>query len=331
MSRYFPNLFGNERTKERLGAAIDSNTLPHAFLISGPDGSGKRTLANEICAALNCEKKGDSNATLPCNRCNTCRRIAEGKFTDIRVLARAKEKMAVGVEEVRLFRADMFLSSTESPYKLYVIEDAERMTVNAQNALLKVLEEPPANVIILLLTTSDDAILTTIKSRTQYIAMQLFTEEQIANFLSSLRPDKDILMCAHGCIGRAKELVGAGAEDVKAGRRVTQNIIVALKQSTSYSTLYNAIKELPTKRDALSEALEELTIALRDLILLKFDDNAPLTFYSSRESAQDIAAGVSSKRLLAIYDIIKSVLSDIAKNVNTAAIIASLGARIKLI
>ena len=126
MSRYFPNLFGNERTKERLGAAIDSNTLPHAFLISGPDGSGKRTLANEICAALNCEKKGDPSATLPCNRCNTCRRIAEGKFTDIKVLARAKEKMTVGVEEVRLFRADMFLSSTESPYKLYVIEDAER-------------------------------------------------------------------------------------------------------------------------------------------------------------------------------------------------------------
>ena len=216
---YFKELYGNDSVKVRLGKAIENGTLPHAFLFVGQSGSGKKTLASLLAMALNCEKKNDSSAPLPCGVCNTCRRVREGNFTDITRLKRADGKATIGVDEVRLFREDMFLSPTESVYKVYVIEEAECLTPNAQNALLTVLEEPPANVVILLLASEADKMLTTIKSRAQAINMQRFdlsalrkyiTEKsERANLLS--RTDGEaldgILMSADGRIGQALSLL----------------------------------------------------------------------------------------------------------------------------
>lgn len=338
LSKYFSRLFGNEGVKSRLGTAIKDSTLPHAFLISGPDGSGKTTLAKEIAAALNCEKRGGE--LLPCHVCNTCRRIYDDAFVDVKTLKRQKDKMTIGVEEVRLFREDMFLSATESDYKIYIIDEAQRLTPQAQNALLKVIEEPPENVIIFLLTSSDDAILTTIKSRTQHVSMQRFDVDMLAEYFTRAGGaehiiDKnalgELLMCADGRIGRAKELLGGGADAVFAMREQTEAFISALKPSTPYSVLYTTIKSLPTKRDELTDSLESITVALRDLILLKFNKDAPLLFYPVREVALALAGGITSKRLIKIYDIITDSLDDLSKNVSTSALLTNLGARIKLI
>ncbi len=338
MGKYFSALYGNEATKERLGRAIRGGTLPHAFLISGPDGSGKTTLALEIAAALNCERR--DGAQLPCHGCNTCRRIKDGSFIDVKRLEKPKDKMTIGVGEVRVFREDMFLSATESEHKVYIIDDADRMTPNAQNALLKVLEEPPSNVVIFMLTESDDAILTTIKSRAQYVAMERFDEDGLIGYLrergarmpvqdaSALR---ELMMCADGRIGRAIELVDGGAEEVREARELTVSFINALKQSTPYSTLYTTIRALPTKKDELAEALESITDALRDLILIKQDAGAPLVFYPVREEAKEIAGALTSRRLLKVYDIISDSLDDLARNVNVSAMTTALGAKIKLI
>lgn len=335
--RYFPDLFGNQKTKYRLGTAIESGKAAHAYLISGPDGSGKMTLAREIAAALNCE---GGRGTLPCHSCNACRRIMAGEFTDVKILKRQKDKMTIGVDEVRLFRDDMFLSATESDYKIYIIDDAGRLTPQAQNALLKVLEEPPSKVVIILLTTSDDAILTTIKSRAQYVNMQKFTPDELDEYFtrggtSGAFPGgearAELLLCADGRIGRAKELFGAEGEAIHAMRERTEDFIRATAQGAPYSQLYAATKALPTKRDELFEALENVTVALRDLILLKHSEKAPLLFYPVRERAMEIAGTMSARRLMKIYEIITDSLDELGKNVSVSALITNLGARIKLI
>lgn len=338
MSKYFSALYGNEATKARLGRAIISGTLPHAFLISGPEGSGKTTLATEIAAALNCERRGEGE--LPCHVCNTCRRIKDGSFIDVKWLKKPKDKMTLGVNEVRAFREDMFLSATESDFKIYVIDDADKMTPNAQNALLKVLEEPPSNVVIFMLTESDDAILTTIKSRAQYVAMERFDEDELAEYfknrgtglpVADKQALRELMLCADGRIGRARELIEGGAEEARASRELTESFIAALKQSTPYSTLYTTIRALPTKKDELTDALESITVALRDLMLLKYDASAPLLFYPDRVKARELADGVSARRLMSVYDIISESLDDLAKNVNVSAMTTALGAKIKLI
>lgn len=344
MRKYFSGLYGNEAAKARLGAAIEAGTLPHAFLVIGASGSGKRTLTLELAAALNCERNGDASQPLPCKKCSSCRRIFDKNFADITTLSRQHGKATVGVEEVRLFREDMYLSPTESSFKIYVIEEAERLTPNAQNALLTVLEEPPKNVIIFLLAQSGDKILTTIKSRAQTVTMERFDADAMRGYLVAnsdkaalySRVDRDtldgIIMSADGRIGRALMLLSdkESKENAKS-RAVTERIVNALGSGTSYAELYSAITELPTSRAELCEALEEVMCAIRDITLVKLDPAAPLIFYTSRDVAKKLAGEMNTKRLITVYELLKGALDDASKNVGISAITAGLGARIKLI
>lgn len=338
MRRIFTRLYGNEDIKSRLGAAILSGRQNHALLICGPRGSGKRTLAKEISAALNCENKDNDRLPLPCCACNTCRRIYGDNYTDIKVLSREASKATIGVEELRIFREDMFLSATESEHKIYIINEADKLTANAQNALLKVLEEPPSNVMILLLCEEGDKILSTIKSRSQLITMQRFSAEKISEYLTDTkilgsfdreRLENDV-MSADGRIGRAIEIIENPTE-VEQSRRTTLDIIAALKMSAPYSELYLAITSLPQRRAELLEALSEILLAISDLVKIKLSKRAPLSFFSGREQAEEIAEGITLKKLLSVHDAVMSAIEDTSKNANVSALIACLGAKIKLI
>ena len=338
MRSFFTRLWGNGTVKMRLGEAILKGRLNHALLIAGPDGSGKNTLALEIAAALNCENKDSSLLPLPCGKCNTCRRIYDENYTDIKRLRRDSSKATIGVEELRLFREDMFLSSTESQYKIYIIEEADKMTPNAQNALLKVLEEPPNAVMILLLCEESDKILTTIKSRSQLITMQRFTPSEIADYvigkgiadsIDKSRLTEDI-MSADGRIGKAVEIL-ASPEEVEADRRLAENIIAALRTGAPYSELYSAIMALPQKRAELGEVLDDISMALCDLVKIKFSKNCTLTFFPNAEAAEKLGDGLSPKKLMSVYEAVREAAEDNSKNANIGALTACLGAKIKLI
>ncbi len=342
MRSYFPRLIGNEETKERLGKAIESGTLPHAFLIGGPSGSGKSTLALEIAAALNCEMK-HSGQTLPCGNCSCCRRIYEGNFPDVKILARKKDKATLGVEAVKDFREDMFLSSTESESKLYVIDDAESMTPEAQNALLKVLEEPPQSVTIILLAKECDRILTTIKSRTQYIAMSRFDDGSLEKWLLSESAEAramkasdptrfmGLIMSADGRLGLAKALLGKRlSEENEEERGEIVRLLCAIGQKASYAEIYSIASRFPTKRVELQLTLERLMNALRDLIVIKYAPSAKTVFFPSPEQALKQCEDIPVKRLIALYDAVNEAHELCIRNANVPNLIASLTSKIRL-
>lgn len=343
MREIFPELIGNSDIKSRLSRYVLRDTLPHALMLVGQAGSGKKTLVKEICAALNCENKRSEKHALPCHTCNTCRRIENGLFADVHFVRRDSKKMSVGVDEIHAIEEDIFLSSTESDYRIYVIDEANRMTPQAQNAILKTLEEPPAGVIIILLAEETDKILSTVKSRVQTVNMQKFDTAELhdavislserAKIMSVREPDKlsGILMTADGRIGKALALIsdGKAAERIAEERKTTRAFISALAPNTSFSTLYSAIKELPTSRAEFSSALEDILCAMRDLMLIHYDKDAPLTYFASKEDA--LSFTISSKSLFAVYDIITDTLEDNAKNANISAQIANLAAKIQLI
>lgn len=344
MRQYFSELLGNKNSKDRLGSAIEAGTLPHALLIVGPAGSGKKTLAEEISAALNCENKDSGDFPLPCYCCNTCRRIRDGNYTDISYLRKDKERATIGVEDVRNFRSDMFLSSTESKYKIYVIEDADKLTQNAQNALLTVLEEPPKNVIIMLLASSPDNILTTIKSRAQSIFMSRFDRDTLKKYilqkserarsLDRNSPEllDGIIISSDGRIGRALSLLSdKEAMENSSERAIVSDIISALKPSAQYSELYSAISALPTGRQDFTSSLEILLSAIRDLQLIKYNPGISLIFYTSYDEALKYSKELNAKRLISIYELIKEALRDTARNVSISAITSNLAAKIKLL
>ena len=340
--QYFEKLLGNKESKERIAMAIENGILPHALMINGPSGSGKSTFAYEIAAALNCERKNDKNSPLPCGVCNRCKRIYGGSFPDVKVLSKPKDRATLGVEAVKDFREDMFLSSTESEHKIYIIDDAEAMTSEAQNSLLKILEEPPLGVTIILLTRECDRILTTIKSRVQYVAMTRFSDDELklnvleripeAKRLFASSPEEfyGIIIGADGRLGRAAELFDPKKAAISLEEREeTMNIIRSLGGRALYSDIYNAVSALPSKRTDFSTALERLILAVRDLISVKFVKNGTLLFFTSYENAVYCAKDLTIKRLLAIYDAINETHELCSKNANVQNLISALIANLK--
>lgn len=344
MGEIFAGLYGNDGAKRRFAAAIKSNTLPHAFLIDGPSGSGKKTLAYEISAALNCENRDSDVSPFPCRRCNTCRRIFGGSYTDVKVLRKSGDRATIGVDTVKDFKNDMFLTASESDFKIYIIEDAHLLTPQAQNALLTVMEEPPPRVIIFLLSSSSDKILTTVKSRAQYVAMQKFTRGEIEAYLKSTVPDavsplritrerlSAVLTRADGCIGRAKALLDPeSAQDAEEKHASVMKFIASLDAKAQFKDVYAALSELPTQRAELISAIEEITVALSDMIKVKHDrSGAPTLFFESAADAEAAARSLSRQRLLKIYGAVNEAHEYLTQNAMTASVISSLAAKIKL-
>lgn len=337
MTEFFSKLYGNRETKARLGNAIVRDALPHAFLIVGPAGSGRHTLVTELAAALNCESRGANAAALPCHRCRTCRRIADGQFTDVKRLEKPTGKMTIGVDEIRKIRDDMFLSATESDYKVYVIEQAETMTVQAQNALLKVLEEPPGRVLLFLLAETVAPILITVKSRVQLIRMERFSAEETERYLIDTDANAESLsrtapallraacMGADGVIGAAKQRLDIGAAEEERKRRDLVLRLVSLSVvKTDYGSLHAAVSAMPQKRAELLDLFGLSIRALRDLIALKRDADAPLLCFFDRDEPHRMAGGVSLKRLLSLYDVYLAAQDKVLKNGNVTLILSCL-------
>ncbi len=335
----FARLFGNADTKLRLKRAILNGTLPHALLIFGERGSGKRTLATEIASALMCDNSGKGNT--PCGECVSCRRVREGNHTDVKILRRQSGKATVGVEEVRIFRDDMFLSPTEADCKIYIVEDADTLTAQSQNALLKVLEEPPSNMYLILLTTSADKILSTIKSRTQYVSMQVHSQEEIVSYLKcasdipygvSEEKLESAARLSGGLIGRAREaLLGDRMESEDKVLLCVGDFISALPQRTPYSELYSALSAFPTKREEFRYTLEIALNAIRDLIAVRTSLECEMLFFADRLKAEEAIPTVGVKRLSDIFKILLSAIEDTDKNVLTSALITDLSLKIKQI
>ena len=163
----FTGFLGNDAIKRRLSGAFASGRVAHSYLLCGPAGSGKHTLARILCAAMECEKDG---AAVPCGVCPGCRKALAGIHPDV-ITVDDPDHKAMTVDPIRAARSDMFIRPNEGRRKIYVIPRGQDMNESAQNALLKILEEPPDYGAFLILSTNAERLLPTIISRTQEVAV----------------------------------------------------------------------------------------------------------------------------------------------------------------
>ncbi|MDO8490673.1 MAG: DNA polymerase III subunit delta' [Dehalococcoidia bacterium] len=165
-------VFGHEKALKALTTGLEQGRLAHAYLFAGPAHVGKMTLAVNLAQAVNCRE-----AERPCGECNACRRIKGGKHTDVQVVSRladegGRTKADISIDQVREFERQANLKAYEGQCRVFIIEDAEKMTTEAANCLLKTLEEPPPQVLLLLLTSKERQLLPTIVSRCRRIEMK---------------------------------------------------------------------------------------------------------------------------------------------------------------
>ncbi|MGW8319815.1 MAG: DNA polymerase III subunit gamma/tau [Candidatus Promineifilaceae bacterium] len=175
----FDEVVGQEHVTRTLQNAVAADRLGHAYLFSGPRGTGKTTIARLVAKAANC--LDDDLSRRPCNVCARCRAVNDGRFLDLIEIDAASN---TGVDDIRSLRDKINFSPSEGRYKVYIIDEVHMLSTAAFNALLKTLEEPPSHAIFILATTEEHKVPLTIKSRCQPFSFRLFTEQEIAGRLA---------------------------------------------------------------------------------------------------------------------------------------------------
>lgn len=254
-------LCGNVQVKRRLSSG---RGLSHAYLLAGPAGCGKRTLAGLLSQALVCSGAGE----VPCGACDHCRKAVAGVHPDIlRVGSDGKD---ITVSQVREVRSDAYIRPNEAGRKVYILENAQTMNGSAQNALLKLLEEGPAYAAFLLLSDNAGAMLPTVRSRCELLTLSPVTPAEAEAWLLRRFPDlprEQILDAARRCegvLGRAVAWLEGGGQEAEEVRSAGAELARLLLSGPEGALLEYCVGLEKWERDALGELLDETVQQLRE-------------------------------------------------------------------
>ena len=226
----FSDLAGNRRLKEQLSMQQEGRGLSHAYLISGPVGSGRHTLAWLLARAMVCEAPMDRR---PCGQCSPCKKVLRGIHPDVSVISGPGEGKPITVDQVRALRTDAYIRPNEGLRKVYLLEGADQMNASAQNAMLKLLEEGPAYAVFLLLAVNAGGLLQTIRSRCEQLVLSPLLPEECLDWLRKHfpgSPEQTLRQAAAECQGlpgRAVELLeqaGPGLERAAQAGKLAQSL-----------------------------------------------------------------------------------------------------------
>ncbi len=335
MKPIFPSLESNSSIKKTLGGDIARGAASHAYIIEGAYGSGKKTVAILAAAATSCEAFDDEASPLPCGKCLSCRKILGGLSPDVVRISRG-DKASIGIEQIRAIRSGLYTAPNDSDMRTYVIEEADKMTVQAQNALLLTLEEPPSFVTFFLIAEDASKLLETIKSRAQILRTETLDFSAATKYLKSLpdgarleKQDKakfnDVIAASGGSIGVMKELLDKRSEaaGLLAARDASRNFVSMLFEKDA-AGLLSYSSSLPKGNDFIRRLLTYSANAVRDLLALKSSPDANLTFYTSAEAVGKYAETLPNRRLIALHDIICDALNRIDYNVSPRTLMTEL-------
>ena len=263
----FHDIIGQQQIKEHLQNALSTGKVSHAYIINGEKSSGKEFIAKVFAMTLQCEK----GAAEPCQECHSCHQALSGNHPDIIFVTHEKPN-SVSVDDIRTqINGDVSIKPYSRPYKVYIVNEAEKMTVQAQNAILKTLEEPPEYVVILLLTTNVNSMLPTILSRCVVLNMKPVADELVRGFLKRqmMVPDYKAEICvafARGNIGKAKAL--ASSEDFENVKSEALSILKYINEM-ELSEIIAAIKKINEYKLEINDYLDIFSVWYRDVLLFK--------------------------------------------------------------
>lgn len=311
----FEEIVGHKEIIRHLQNVIRLGKVSHAYIFSGETGCGKKLLATAFAMTLQCEQRGVD----PCLTCSSCKKALSKNHPDIIHITHEKPN-SIGIEDIRSqLIDDVAIKPYCSSYKIYIISEAEKLTLQAQNALLKTIEEPPAYAVILLLTNNMDALLPTITSRCVKLGLRPVKESMVKEYLMEKMhiPDYQAKMdasLAQGNIGKAKQL--AESEDFA---QVTENALRLLRRSDSMELfeLVDAIKMLSADKQNIYDYLDLFTMWFRDVLLFKATREVDgLVFKDQFNDIKERAGKSSYEGLETIIDAIEKARTRLHANVN---------------
>ncbi len=298
----FNEIVGHDQIKEHLQTAIEQKKISHAYILNGEKGSGKKLIASVFAKTLQCEEK-ENNA---CGKCKSCLQADSMNHPDI--IWVTHEKISIGVDDIRLqVNNDIGIKPYSGQYKIYIIDEADKMTEQAQNALLKTIEEPPEYAMILLLTNNINNLLPTILSRCVTLNLKTVSSDLIKEYLMKQRSIPDYAAelsasFAQGNIGKAIRYASSESFiDVK------EDVLHLLKyiDDMEIYEIITAIKKLSEHKLEINDYIDLMILWYRDVLMLKVTNNPNLLLY--KEEYKYIQRQASKRDYEGIENIIRAM------------------------
>lgn len=312
----------NRTEKEKLLSEIASGKLSHAYLIEGGEGCGKTYFARFAAAAVLCT--GDKP---PCGKCPSCVKALAGSHPDLFYFSPDK-KASMGVETVRDIKKSLFFMPNDGDRKVYIIDDAQKMTVQAQNALLKFIEEPPASVLFFIVADKKESLRPTVVSRTRIISLAPSDNADIRRFLTSESKKSggeqidEAINMAEGSPGKALKLL---CRDFSRQRQLCLDFMPVLV-STSKSDAMAFLLSMKLNRDGVKEFFTLLMTALADVMNARFGRATRLL---SRDAAAEYAKSITDRKNAYLFDLATEAVVRAGENANINLLLMTFAAKLK--
>ena len=321
----FSDIIGQDAVKAHLQRAVRLKQPSQAYILEGEKLSGKKTLANAFAAALLCERGGDE----PCGECHSCKMAASGSHPDIIRVMREKKSNEIKIGEIRAqVTEDVAVRPYYGPYKIYIIDEAEKINLPSQNALLKTLEDPPAYAVLLLLATSMDGFLQTVLSRCIKLSLTPLSDVQVTGWLmrNENMPEyeaKVISAFAQGNLGKAGSL--AESEDFAQMRRTVVELLAHMDDRAPDQLLADADALDEAYRERLTEIFDFFVIWYRDVLVYKtLEKKEALTYQEDAYAISQAARRLSYRKLKANLAAIAKAREHLAERVGSGRVMQQL-------
>jgi DNA polymerase-3 subunit delta' len=311
---------GERRVLENVRSAIINNNAAHSYIIEGGSGASRVRCALYIACTVTCENR-NSDGT-PCFECRQCKKILAGEHTDIKIIATDKEKEKnINVEKIRSVRKEAYVLPTDCDYHIYIIAECEKMNVNSQNALLKILEEPPENTLFLLCVPSKEMLLPTVVSRAQSHSLGRTTaEENEVIFREKFKklPENSIKRLAKlQCIFDKIELDASDAKVIDSAYDIAKQYYIDKN--------YRITELLPSDKADLILTLSILAVSARDIATIKRgSDKTDIFLFDNYDDLEKAQSNVSMRRAIELYEIFSKAAERVQSSGNVSSILSEL-------
>ncbi len=327
----FADIIGQKQMIDHLQNALRTGKASHAYIITGEKESGKEFIARIFAKTLMCSDRHEDYGLIePCHKCHSCIQADSASNPDIITVTHEKPN-TISVDEIRAICDDVVIKPYVGPYKIYIFPDGEKMNIQAQNALLKTLEEPPSYVVMLILTDNLDVFLPTILSRCVVLPMKPAPDEDIKHFLMKEyhTPDYRADLCvsfARGNVGKA--ILLSQNEDFERMRKQTFSLLQKISRKELHEIL-DLVKEIEIpqdesgnaenvdKKEVISDFLDMLLFFFRDVLVYKAtESDGGLIFAGDLSYIRDTAEKCTFEGLNSIVELISKTRRRIQVNVN---------------
>ncbi len=312
----FEALYGHEPVKNSLIKALSGDRISNAYVFEGAYGTGKRLCAEIFARALVCESEGEK----PCDACPGCKKAKSANHPDIFTLAPANDKASIGVEDVReQILSEVYLTPYLAKRRVFLVKEGDLLSVGAQNALLKILEEPPSYVTFVICVTKQDKLLSTILSRSQILSFFSLSYDEVETYLNQQfgneTDHKPFARLSKGSIGTALLF----KEDAELKERFQKSIEHLLMLTQNAASVRKTADFLISEREHITHITDFLLTFLRDAVFLLSGMPEHVIYQSELSNLRVFVSGMNKKSLVSAFDRVTEFQKRLSQNLNYSA------------